>query len=228
MPWSKTPAWVLAGGAWLAFSAGFVNSVGFLGAAHGGVTHVTGQVTQVSLTLQGGNLLATLSAAAMVLAFFFGAVVSGAIIRSSELSRHGGRYVIVLLLEGACFFAATWLGVRGSASAFHLVAMASGMQNALATSYSGAVIRTTHMTGIVTDLGLLIGHALRGQRAEWGRLKLLALLLFSFFFGGAIAAVAWTFLGVWTLLVPAVALSAAGVAWYLISARERREQNAAP
>lgn len=213
MPWSKTPAWVLAGGAWLAFTAGFVNSVGFLGAAHGGVTHVTGQVTQVSLTLRDGNLLATLSAAAMVLAFFVGAVLSGAIIRSSELSRRGRRYMVVLLVEAACLFGASALAVHGWPYAFHLVAMASGMQNALATSYSGAVIRTTHMTGIVTDLGMLIGHALRGERAEWGRLKLLGLLLFSFLFGGAIAAVAWSLMAAWTLLVPAVALTAAGLAW---------------
>ncbi|MBL8912703.1 MAG: DUF1275 domain-containing protein [Archangium sp.] len=213
MPWSKTPTWVLAGGAWLAFTAGFVNSVGFLGAAHGGVTHVTGQVTQVSLTLRDGNLLATLSAAAMVLAFFVGAVISGAIIRSSELTRRARPYVAVLLIEAACLFIATFLAVRGSSAAFHFVALASGMQNALATSYSGAVIRTTHMTGIVTDLGLFVGHVLRGAKAEWGRIKLLALLLFSFVFGGAIGAVTFTQLGAWTTLLPAIGLSIGGLAW---------------
>ncbi|MFT3711389.1 MAG: YoaK family protein [Archangium sp.] len=222
MVWRRTPAWVLVGGAWLAFTAGFVNAIAFLGAAHAGLTHVSGQVTQVSLTLRDGNLLATASAAGMVVAFFLGAVLSGAIIRTSELSRGSRRYGVALLLEAGFLFVAAFLTSRGSSWSAHFVAMSAGMQNALATSYSGAVIRTTHMTGIVTDLGLIIGHALRGQPAEWGRMKLLSLLLFSFFFGGALGAVAYSHFTA-PMLIPAWGIVAAGLSWLWISTRQKAE-----
>jgi uncharacterized membrane protein YoaK (UPF0700 family) len=220
MVWRKTPAWVLVGGAWLAFTAGFVNAIAFLGAAHTGLTHMSGQLTQVSLTLREGNLLATANAAAMVAAFFVGAVLSGAIIRSSELSKASRRYGFALLLEAGFLFTAALLGARGSSWSPHFVAMSAGMQNALATSYSGAVIRTTHMTGIITDLGLLLGHALRGQTAEWGRIKLLSLLLFSFFFGGALGGVAFSHFEA-PMLLPAWGIVFAALSWLWISTRER-------
>ena len=45
-----------------------------------------------------------------------------------------------------------------------------GMQNSLVTRLSGAVVRTTHLTGVVTDLGI---EAARWYR--WHRAKLRAL-----------------------------------------------------
>jgi uncharacterized membrane protein YoaK (UPF0700 family) len=45
-----------------------------------------------------------------------------------------------------------------------MLAMACGMQNAMTTRYSGAVVRTTHLTGMFTDMGLLIGHMLRSDK----------------------------------------------------------------
>jgi Protein of unknown function (DUF1275) len=46
----------------------------------------------------------------------------------------------------------------------YMLAMACGMQNGMTTRYSGAVVRTTHLTGMFTDMGLLIGHLLRSDR----------------------------------------------------------------
>merc|ERR1719191_1161741 len=52
-----------------------------------------------------------------------------------------------------------------------LVSAACGLQNGMATSYSGAVIRTTHVTGIATDVGLISGRLLmqfcRTRCAKW-------------------------------------------------------------
>lgn len=43
------------------------------------------------------------------------------------------------------------------------LAFSCGIQNALCTQWSGAVIRTTHFTGVISDLGLVIGHWLRAK-----------------------------------------------------------------
>merc|ERR1719401_1610209 len=72
----------------------------------------------------------------------------------------------------------------------YLCAAACGLQNGMATSYSGAVIRTTHVTGIATDIGLICGRScvafakrtLRGQDVhldplEEGRKLMLLIIL---------------------------------------------------
>lgn len=213
MSWRKTPAWITLGGTFLALVAGYVNAVGFIGAQQHGLTHVTGQVTKVGIELSKADLSATGRAALLVLWFFAGAVLSGAIIRRAEVSERGRRYGVAMALEAGLLAAATSLLMNGHAWADNMVAMAAGLQNALATSYSGAVVRTTHMTGIVTDLGILIGHALRGHEPEWARMRLLAFLFGGFFSGGVLGAVLFPFLGELALLPPAAALALGG-AWY--------------
>ncbi len=92
--------------------------------------------------------------------------------------------------------------------------MAAGLQNALATSYSSAVVRTTHMTGIVTDLGVHFGHAIRGEPFEWGKVKLLGLLLGGFLLGGLLGAIAFPVLRAYALMPPALALAAGALAFF--------------
>merc|ERR1711998_24401 len=65
-----------------------------------------------------------------------------------------------------------------------LLSVASGLQNAMTTAYGGAVVRTTHVTGTVTDMGIEIGKILfhRDQSGHW-KFKLLSCLLFFFILG---------------------------------------------
>lgn len=59
--------------------------------------------------------------------------------------------------------ARTLLLTRPSQTYAHThTAMALGIQNAMTTKLSGAVIRTTHLTGLTTDLGILTAHWLQG------------------------------------------------------------------
>lgn len=213
MPSRKTPAWILLGGAWLAFTAGYVNAIGFLGAQQHGLTHVTGQITSVGIQLSRADLGATFRAAMLVGWFFAGAVLSGAVIRRPELSARGRRYGVAMGLEAGLLAAGAILRAQGAAWGDDCLAMAAGLQNALATSYSGAVIRTTHMTGLVTDLGILVGHLLRGHAPEWPRAALQVVLLGSFLAGGAVGAVAFGVLVDWALAPPVVAMAFASLGY---------------
>jgi uncharacterized membrane protein YoaK (UPF0700 family) len=77
-----------------------------------------------------------------------------------------------------------------------LLCFIMGLQNAVVSKLSGAVIRTTHMTGIVTDLGIELGKLLYWNasrsdlhvRADRVRMKVLAGLLGSFVAGGVCGA----------------------------------------
>jgi uncharacterized membrane protein YoaK (UPF0700 family) len=215
MPWRRTPTWITLGGTFLAMTAGYVNAIGFIGAHEHGLTHVTGQVTRVGIELSKADLGATFRAAMLVIWFFAGAVLSGVIVQRAELTERGRRYAVVMAIEALLLAVATTLLVNGASWAENLVALAAGLQNAMATSYSGAVVRTTHMTGIVTDLGMLVGHALRGHAPEWPRMRLLALLFAGFLTGGLLAAWLFPALGVFSLVPPAtaLALAAALFAW---------------
>lgn len=215
MSWRKTPAWISLGGAGLAAVAGYVNAVGFIGAQQHGLTHVTGQVTKVGIELSKADLGATFRAAMLVVWFFAGAVLSGAIIRRAELSERGRRYGVAMGFESALLAMATLLLWRNEPRGDNLVAMAAGLQNAMATSYSGAVVRTTHMTGIVTDLGIHVGHALRGHKPEWAKMSLLLVLFGGFVTGGVVGAWVYPHLGALSLLPAAAgtALASAGYFW---------------
>ena len=132
------------------------------------------------------------SGSLIVVSFFVGATFSGFLIRQQSLHA-GRRYGVALMIEGVLLTGA-WLGLRANhVSGEVLAAMACGLQNALATSYSGAVLRTTHMTGVVTDLGIELGKLVYWNadpslpmpvRADRDRLKVLGGLLAAFLVGG--------------------------------------------
>lgn len=191
--------------------AGCVNAVA-LGSAYHAVTHMTGTVFAISLEFSRGQTDIAVRAAAVVASFFLGAALSGFIVQQTSLHA-GRRYGVALMVEGTILGAA-WFGLKEhSVGGEMLAAVACGLQNALATSYSGAIVRTTHMTGIVTDLGTAVGHWLARQPVEWFRVRLHLVLLLGFTSGGALGALAFPVLGAATLLFPAVAVFAAGLVY---------------
>jgi uncharacterized membrane protein YoaK (UPF0700 family) len=211
---ARLPRWVLAGGSLLAFVAGIVNATGFLGVQHQGITHLTGTTTLLGIALGRGDLAHLLHFALMIGAFVAGAVASGAIIQDSTL-KLGRRYGVVLAAESALLFAAAPLLARGGLSGEYLASAACGLQNAMASTYSGAVLRTTHFSGTLTDLGIFLGHHLRGLPVDARRVRLLLSLVLAFL-AGAVAG-AWLFqrLGYGALYVPAAATGAVGIGYGL-------------
>lgn len=158
------PSWML-----LAFGAGAVNAVAFL-AAQRFVTHVTGTVTRLGLDVGAPILL--LDYAIVLVCFIAGAMAS---VMFLDGRRHRGQralwsvplLVVALLLTIIAF--AGRLGAFGdfggsveSAGNFLLLsvlAFAMGLQNAAVASTTGMAVRTTHMTGPATDLGVHLATA---------------------------------------------------------------------
>jgi len=93
-----------------------------------------------------------------------------------------------------------------------LLCFTMGLQNAIITRISNAVIRTTHVTGIVTDIGIELGKMFfwnRGigkedetyVRANRGKLFLLINLLIMFFLGGVVGVFGFLWLGYLTTVI---------------------------
>lgn len=159
--------------------------------------------------------------------FFVGCVLSGILVRSEALQL-GRRYGVALVCESVLLFSATYLLVSGKGAGDFLAAMACGLQNALATSYSGAVIRTTHITGIITDLGLAAGAALRGDRVDVRRTGLYALLALGFTGGSVLGGLGYVAMGFRVLLFPAMITGIAGLGYSAYQIRESRLKGPTP
>jgi uncharacterized membrane protein YoaK (UPF0700 family) len=208
----RLATWVWVGASALALVAGMVNVVGYLGFEHQAITHLTGTTTLLGAALAGGDLRAAWQLAAMLLAFVGGAALSGLLVQDSVLSL-GRRYGVALAIEAVLLAVAVPLFTRGSFAGPVLAAVAIGLQNAMATTYSGAIIRTSHVSGMFTDLGITLGHALRGLPVARRRLWLCLVIITSFLAGGVLGALAFALLEYRALYIPAVLTGTTGLSY---------------
>ncbi|MEQ8078738.1 YoaK family protein [Xanthomonas hortorum pv. vitians] len=178
------PRCVWIGAVALSGVAGMVNVVGYLGSEHQVVSHLTGTTSLlgVALVQDTGPEIGFLWG--ILIAFCAGAMLSGLIIQDDVL-RLGQRYGAALLLEALLLLAAIPLFKLHHIGGVLVAAGACGLQNAMATTLSGAAVRTTHLSGMFTDLGIGLGHLLRGRPLQLRRLTLSGLII-SGFLGGSI------------------------------------------
>jgi uncharacterized membrane protein YoaK (UPF0700 family) len=204
--------WVIPGVMLLAAVAGFVD-VAVVALAGLPVSHVSGTVARFAGDAASGDVGDLLRVATILAAFPLGAMVSGLVIGSTRVLP-GRRYGVALLLESAALGAATWLLAQGSVHlGMAMAALACGIQNGMASGFYGVVLRTTHLTGILTDLGVSLGHRLRGGGVAWWRVGLLSGVLGGFLTGGIAGGVAVHALGTDALLVPTLVCCLAGIAY---------------
>ncbi|WJG09421.1 YoaK family protein [Aliiglaciecola sp. LCG003] len=199
---SKLPRWVEYGAFILAFIAGNVNAIGLLGFQHQSVSHLSGTATLVGTGLMGASTSDVLHLIGVLISFLMGALVSGFILSSSSL-KLGRHYDSLLAIEGLLLLMSYYLLSNGLPAGHYAASAACGLQNALATSYSGAIVRTTHVTGIFTDLGIMLGAKLRGELFDQRKGILFLLIIVGFIVGGTSGAVLFNSLQFFALVVPA-------------------------
>ncbi len=150
----------------LSWVAGYTNAITLIAAGQT-VSHQTGNVTHLGEALghalvggHGGAAEATYFTA-LIVAFGLGAFASGLITGAGRRS----RFALPLTVE-AILLAVVALLLRDGGDphgvAPLIAALAMGLQNATITRISGAVVRTTHLTGVVTDLGLELSGLVAG------------------------------------------------------------------
>lgn len=190
----------------LSFLAGNVNAGGFMACGRF-VTHVTGFATLFGVDLARGDWQAGIGIMSVPLYFLVGSMISAYLIDKRIHEGRRAAYPVVMGLITACLLLAAFGGhfslfgifgqgidLRKDYILLALLCGASGLQNAAVTTFSGAVVRTTHLTGITTDLGIGIVRAVfsaptkkdycREVRANWLR----AITVLSFMFGSVVGA----------------------------------------
>lgn len=178
----------------LPFNGGFINAATVVGFLHHAVGYVTGNVTNLGTGLIQGNIDMVLQMLGIFLAFLCGALLSGLLIKSEHFRRdlrYGTSLLLQAILVGIAIILLSYRYIAGE----YVLAMVMGLQNALTTHYGSAIIRTTHMTGTTTDLGIQLGLWLKGDHQHAWKIKLYSLLILFFLIGAIAGGIIFTYLG---------------------------------
>jgi len=158
----KRPAiWVMVFGWSLAMCAGFVNAVAFRSWGVY-VSHVTGDTTSIGMRIEGyhagrEDFFPLGLSVAILSSFIIGAFLCGMLIDKNQVHFGGKSFYGIALVGNAALLIISLLMPRHQLAAC-FAAAACGLQNAMCTSHFGAIVRTTHVTGTVTDIGSTSGR----------------------------------------------------------------------
>jgi len=198
----------------LALNAGFINTIGLLSLFNLAVSHVTGSTSNLGIAIANSDLSQVGTLALVISSYFAGNVMSGFMINDEELKPgNRRRYGLALLVEATFLLAAIWFFKQDRLLANFSLAVACGLQNGMATRYSGATVRTSHMSGIITDLGILVGQRFRGSSISLWKVQLLSALFAAFLSGGILAGFAfqaWDYRALW---ISVIGTAAAGLSY---------------
>ena len=202
-------------------TAGYINSV-VLGFFDTPVSHMSGAVSRLGLNLAQKHFPEAGASLLIILGFLGGAMLAGVFVGATKLvpSR---RYGVVMMFEGVLLLVSTVLLLHNSTLGPVVAATACGLQNAMSSSYCGLMIRTTHVSGVVTDLGVMLGHYLRHRHIVGWKLRFLLALLFSFGTGGFIGAVLNILYGPVCLLGAAAGCFGAGAVFFAIMGHQNED-----
>lgn len=207
-------------GVTLSFVAGATNAGGFLAVGHY-TSHMTGVVSSVADNLVLGQITLALAGLLALVAFMGGAMTTAWMVNWALRRKLQSAYARPLLLESALLlvFGLFGTGINFFAGLFVpltvlVLCFIMGLQNAVITKISNSEIRTTHITGLVTDLGIELGKMLYVNRlhlatpvvANRHKLRLHSKLIGSFFVGGLLGALGFKSLGFITTVPLAIVL----------------------
>ena len=202
---------VLAG--LLSSIAGALNAVGFL-IAGSFTANMTGNISAFADNIASGAIFVSFSFIGLVAAFVCGAGLAALAIQTGERRRLRSIYALAITAEAGVLL---MLGMTLTLSLFQpdetflviVLSFVMGLQNAVTTMISKARVRTTHVSGMATDIAIelaaLVGDT-KARQDAMPKLKLHTLTLASFAIGGVCGALLYQLVASWLFVMAAVAL----------------------
>jgi uncharacterized membrane protein YoaK (UPF0700 family) len=195
----------------LCLTAGFVNVSGFQ-AFSVLTTNVTGHVALFAEKLAQGDFATARVVGLWMFMFLLGAFLSSFIVNNLFHNRRYS-YVIPILTEVSILIIVASYGYHFNSTVLETeffagsLLFAMGMQNALVSMISGSVVRTTHLTGMFTDLGIEMAAVIKQDGTDKTDLKekirLRFIIISFFFFGGILGGYLFGLLKYYTFYIPA-------------------------
>jgi uncharacterized membrane protein YoaK (UPF0700 family) len=198
----------------LSFVAGIVNVTGFFAVGHL-TTNVTGHFAFFAEDLSRKNYSYALVYLAFILSFLCGAFFSSLYTEAISKKYPRYRYSFPVSFEIAILTFVAQLPIviidHYPIEIACALLFAMGMQNALVTNISKSVVRTTHLTGLFTDLGIELSQLfffkeVAQQKRLRSSIRLRMIIIISFFVGGIVGGFGYPVFGLKTLLVASLFL----------------------
>jgi len=197
---------------YLTFVAGATNAGGFL-AVQQYTSHMSGIVASIADNIVLGNFVLAVAALGALLSFVLGAACTAVMVNWGRRRGTHSVYALPLMLEAGLLLSFGVVGANLSSHLFFFVSVTvmllcflMGLQNALVTKISKTEIRTTHVTGLITDLGIELGKLIYWNmgnnaaakvvvRADRAKMQVLASLASLFFLGCLTGAIGFKLFG---------------------------------
>ena len=206
---SRTPRHNLGIASLLSFVAGLVNVVGFF-SVQKLTTNVTGHFAFFVDEVFKLNFIPAFHISLFVFFFFLGAFFANFMVETYSRIRENQIYILPIITEAAILgiiaFAGNYLIKESPDTIAFSLLFAMGMQNSLVTSISKSIVRTTHLTGLFTDMGIEFSQLFfYKDKSHKNRLiksiKLRLTIIFMFFAGGVSGGVLFSNFGIKSLIV---------------------------
>lgn len=222
----------------LSFVAGIVSTVGFF-SVHSLTTNITGHFAFFMDEIFKLNFKESSIYFLYIFSFFFGSFVSNLLIEIISRRNERYMYVVPTLIEIIILFILGFYGESSIITNKNLIVFSllfvMGLQNSFVTTISNAVVRTTHLTGLFTDLGIdlsqLFFFKLESQKKKLiSGIKLRFTIIGFFFMGGIAGGIFYSKIGIAALSIAATTLFLALIYDYLkfkiiVFKRKIREKN---
>jgi len=199
----------------LSFVAGIVNVVGFL-SVQKLTTNVTGHFAFFVDDILAHKIHDSIIMFLYIFFFFLGAFVSNFLVEIVHTKNEKNIFVMPIALEICILLTLGLIGnyfylQKPNAIALSLL-FTMGLQNSLVTKISNAVVRTTHLTGLFTDLGIEISQLFFYKSKEqkeklYSTIRLRMRIITFFFIGGIVGGLLYAQIKLYTLIIPAVLLA---------------------
>ena len=198
----------------LSFVAGIVNVAGFL-AVQRLTTNVTGHFAFFVDEIFKLNFWQGFIYFLYIFFFFLGSFVSNLIVEIISKKSDRLIYIIPIIIESLILFSIALFGQflisqNPDILAFSLL-FAMGLQNSLVTTISNSTVRTTHLTGLFTDLGIELSQLFFYKQKEqkdklYSFIKLRLTIITFFFLGGLLGGICYSTLKLYVLAIAATIL----------------------
>lgn len=187
-----------------AFSAGMVN-VSSLIIFFAFTSNVTGHYAILAEEIAKGNWYQAMVVFGWIFLFFYGNFIANFCvisIKKNNFLAHG----LPLVFEMVCLLAVGFYGefryqetLLETEVLIGVMLLAMGLQNGLTASISNFAVKTTHLTGLTTDLGILVSmftqKKYREDRVLRLRFNLLVVIAVTYLVGGVIAGIIYFHIG---------------------------------
>lgn len=194
--------------------AGMVNVIGFLSIGRL-TTNVTGHFAFLVDEVFKFEFQKSLIFLYYILAFLIGSFVSSILVEYYQKKNERKIFIVPVLLETIVLLSVTFLNYNYIINHIDTIAIlllfAMGLQNSLVTKISNSLVRTTHLTGLFTDLGIELSQLffykeLDDRNVLKRNIKLRLSIISGFFFGGFVAGTMYSEFALYSLYAPSALL----------------------